>query len=112
MDRGEGESIDSNPGSFKHFLSPPPIYGPPEIHAYTSSKEEEEGNNIAALREQLTTLKLRLNNKDDRVAEFEIDRMDPNDRMDTLHKAVCSKIKCLAKATGNEDLYRALNLRD
>jgi len=29
------------------------------------------------------------------------------DRVDTLRKAVCSKIKHLAKAIGNEDLYRS-----
>ena len=52
-------------------------------------------------------LKLRLNNMDERVAESEIDQMDLNDKMDTLHKAVCFKIKRFAKATGNEDLYRA-----
>ena len=46
---------------------------------------------------------------DERVAESEIDRMDLDDKVDTLRKAVCSKIKHLAKATGNEDLYRAPN---
>ena len=43
---------------------------------------------------------------DERVAESKIDRMDLDDKVDTLCKAVCSKIKCLAKATGNEELYR------
>ena len=42
---------------------------------------------------------------DERVAESEIDRMDLDDKMDTLRKAICSKIKRLAKATGNEELY-------
>jgi hypothetical protein len=40
------------------------------------------------------------------VAESEIDLMDLDDKMDTLRKAVCSKIKRFAKATGNEELYR------
>ena len=44
---------------------------------------------------------------DERVAETEIDRMELGDRVDTLRKAVCSKIKRLVKATGNEDLYRS-----
>ena len=52
-------------------------------------------------------LRLCLNNMDERVAETEIDRMELGDRVDTLRKAVCSKIKHLAKATGNEDLYRS-----
>ena len=108
MDREERESIDSNSRSVQRFTSPPLIRGTPEIHAYTDSdEEEEEKDNIAALREQLAALKLRLNNMDDQVAESEIDRMDLDDKMDTLRKAIFSKIKRLAKATGNEELYRA-----
>jgi hypothetical protein len=41
------------------------------------------------------------------LGESKIEAMDLKDKVDTLRKAVCSKIKCLAKATGNEDLYRA-----
>ena len=48
---------------------------------------------------------------DERVAESEIDRMELGDRVDTLRKAVCSKIKRLAKAIGNEELYRAPDSR-
>ena len=108
MDRGERESIDSYSGSVRCFRSPPPIRGPPEIHAYTDSdEEEEEKDDIAALREQLAALKLRLNNMDERVAESEIERMDLDDKIDTLRKVICSKIKHLAKAIGNEELYRA-----
>ena len=108
MDREERESIDSNPGSVRRFRSPPPIRGPPEVYAYTDSdEEEEERSDIAALREQLAALKLRLNNKDERVAESNIDQMDLDDKVDMLRKAICSKIKRLAKATGNEELYRA-----
>ena len=111
MDREERESIDSNPRSVRWFRSPPPIRGPPEVHACTDSDEEEEKDDITALHELLAALKLRLNNMDERVAESEIDRMDLDDKVDTLRKAVCSKIKRLAKATGNEELYRALDPR-
>jgi len=38
-----------------------------------SSEEEEEKDDIAALHEQLATLKLCLNNMDERVAESEMD---------------------------------------
>ena len=76
-----------------------------------NEKEEEEKDDITTLCEQIAALKLRLRNMDERVAESEIDRMDLEDKMDTLCKAVCSKIKCLAKATGNEELYRAPDLR-
>ena len=113
MDREERESIDSNPGSVRRFRSPPPIQGPPEVYAYMDSDDkEEEKSDIAALREHLAALKLRLNNMDERVAESEIDWMDLDDKVDTLCKAICSKIKRLAKATGNKELYRAPDPRD
>ena len=90
LDRSERESVNSNPESVRRFISPPPIRGPPEIHACTdSNEEEEEKDDITALREQLAALKLRLNNMDERVAESEIDRMELGDRVDTFRKAVC-----------------------
>ena len=101
--------IVSPPDTVRHHIKPPPIRGPPEIHAYTDTEDEdeEEPTDIAALRAQLASLRLCLNNMDERVAETEIDRMELGDRVDTLCKAVFSKIKRLAKATGNEDLYRS-----
>src|SRR6185312_7754168 len=85
---------------------------PIDVHAYTDSddddeEEEEEPNDVASLREQLAALQLCLNNMDERVAKTEIDRMELGDRVDALRKADCSKIKCVAKTTGNEDLYRS-----
>ena len=105
-------STDLLPGSVRRQIWPPPICGPPEVHAYTDSdndeeEEEEEPSDIASLRKQLAALRLRLNNMDEHVAKTEIDRMELGDRVDTLHKTVCSKIKRLAKVTGNEDLYRS-----
>jgi hypothetical protein len=100
----------------RRHIKPPPIHGPPEIHAYTDTEdedkeeeeeEEEEPTDVASLRVQLVALRLRLNNMDERVADSEIDQMELGDRVDTLRKAICSKIKRLAKATGNEDLYRS-----
>ena len=71
----------------RRFRSPPPIRGPPEAYAYTDCDDgkEEERSDIAALREQLAALKLRFNNMDERVAESKIDRMDLDDKVDTLH---------------------------
>ena len=100
--------VVSQPDTVRHHIKPPPIRGPPKIHAYTDT-EDKEPTDIATLRAQLASLRLRLNNMDERVAETEIDRMELGDRVDTLRKAVCSKIKRLAKATGNEDLYRSLD---
>ena len=101
--------MDLPPSTVRRHIRPPPIRGPIEVHAYTNSddddEEEEEPNDVASLREQLAALRLHLNNMC--VAKTEIDRMELGDRVDTLRKAVCSKIKRLAKATGNEDLYRS-----
>ena len=95
----------------RRHIRPPSIRGPIEVHAYTDfdddNEEEEEPNDVTSLHEQLAALRLCLNNMVERVAETKIDRMELGDRVDTLRKAVCSKIKRLAKATGNEDLYRA-----
>ena len=108
--------VVSPPDMVRRHIKPPPIRGPPEIHACTDTEdedkddkeeEEEEPTDIAALRAQLASLRLRLNNMDQRIDETEIDRMELGDRVDTLRKAVCSKIKRLAKAAGNEDLYRS-----
>jgi uncharacterized protein involved in exopolysaccharide biosynthesis len=60
--------------------------------------DDEEGAMIKELREQLAALKLKINDMDERVAESEIERMDLDDKVDTLRKAMCSKIKRLAKA--------------
>ena len=73
----------------------------------TEDDDNEEPTDVPSLCEQLAALWLRLNNMDEHVAESEIERMELGDRVDTLRKAVCSKIKLLAKATGNEDLYRS-----
>ena len=114
LGHGEVESVDSASDSMLCFIKPPPIRGPPEIHAYTDSDddvddEKPEGTDVAALRQQLAALRLRLNNMDECVAEPETDRMELGDRVDNLHKAICFKIKWLAKATGDEDLYRFLD---
>ena len=103
--------VDSPLDMVRRHIKPPPIRGSPEIHAYTDTEDEdedeEEPTDVASLRAQLAALRLRVNNMDERVAESEIDLMELGDRIDTLRKAVCSKIKHLAKATANEELYRA-----
>ena len=105
--------VDSPPDTLRCHMRPPPIRGGVN-HAYTDmsdddDNEEEEPTNVASLHEQLAALRLCLNNMDERVAVSEIERMELGDRVDTLRKAVCSKIKRLAKATPNEDLYRSPN---
>ena len=50
--------VVSPPDTVRRHIKPPPIRGPPEIHAYTDTEDktddnEEEPTDIAALREQL-----------------------------------------------------------
>lgn len=41
------------------------------------------------LQEELNALKIKLNNMDEGVAESEIERIDLNDKVDVLRKAMC-----------------------
>ena len=76
--------VVSPPDMVRHHIKPPPIRGPPEINVYTDTEDEDEDDDeeeekptdIAALRAQLASLRLCLNNMDERVAETEIDRME------------------------------------
>ena len=72
----ERSGVDPPPDTVRRHIKPPPIRGPPEIHAYTDTEdddedEEEEPTDVACLRAQLATLRLRLNNMDERVAKSE-----------------------------------------
>ena len=77
--------VDSPPDTVRRHIKPPPIRGPPEIHAYTDTEdededeEEEEPTDVASLRAQLAALRLRLNNTNECVAESEIDQMELGD---------------------------------
>ena len=72
---------DLPPGSVRRHIRPPQIHGPPEIHAYTNSddneNDDEEPNDIASLCEQLATLRLCLNNMDERVLGILASRINP-----------------------------------
>jgi hypothetical protein len=76
------------------------------------SNEDEEEDIVEALRRKISTLKIRLNNMDERVAETQIESMEVEDKMEILRKALISKIKCLYRATENMHLYKAENKYD
>ena len=54
--------VNSPPDTVQRHIKPPPIHGPPEIHAYMDTEdededeEEEEPTDVASLRAQLTAL--------------------------------------------------------
>ena len=59
LDCGDADSLLD---SVQRFVKPPPICGPPDIHACTDSGDddddgEEEPTDVTALREQLATLR-------------------------------------------------------
>jgi hypothetical protein len=41
---------------------------------------------------------------EERIAEAELGRMDMDDKMEILHKALCNKFRCLLKELGCPDL--------
>lgn len=44
---------------------------------------------------------------DERVREMQVEKMELEDKVDVLCKALASKFKRLAQAMGNEHLYRS-----
>ena len=39
-------SVDSPPDTVRRHIKPPPIRGPPEIHAYTDTEDEDEDEDV------------------------------------------------------------------
>ena len=99
---GKGLFVASN-GKGKGQWIPPPIRGPPGKMEWSEEEEEEE---VVMLRRKVAELQLKVNNMDERVAEAILGQMETDDKMEILRKGLTSKVKRLAKATGNEDLYR------
>lgn len=84
----------------------PPIRAPARVIEWTDDDDDKkQDDDVAAFCKQLTTLHLRLNNMDEHVAETLVEMMELEDKVDVLHKAMTSKVKRLAKVTGNEHLH-------
>ena len=50
-------------------------------------------------------LKQELNNMEERVAEGELWRMDIDDKINTLRRSLCAKVKRITEAMGRPELY-------
>lgn len=97
------ESVHSTPKpvGVRRRHSPPPITGPPGQMEHSAEEEET----MASLREELADMKAKCHNLAEQMAELEIWRMETDDKMETLRKALCAKVKRLASECGRPDLY-------
>jgi FtsZ-binding cell division protein ZapB len=83
---------------------PPPICGPPGQFE-DSDEDSEDENPYKGLRNEITELKMKNNLLEERVTEVELGRMEIDDNMEILRKAICSKFKRLLSELGRPDLY-------
>jgi hypothetical protein len=83
---------------------PPPICGPPGQFE-DSDEDSEDENPYKGLRNEITELKMKNNLLEERVTEAELGRMEIDDNMEILRKAICSKFKRLLSELGSPDLY-------
>jgi FtsZ-binding cell division protein ZapB len=83
---------------------PPPICGPPGQFE-DSDEDSEDENPYKGLRNEITELKMKNNLLEERVTEAELGRMEIDDNMEILRKAICSKFKRLLSELGRPDLY-------
>ena len=93
----------------RRHRQPPSIKGLPGDMAFSdeedNEEEEEKPPTVESLKEELALAKQEINHLDEKVAEGELARMEWEDKMELLRKALCAKLKRLFKATGHEDLY-------
>jgi FtsZ-binding cell division protein ZapB len=87
-----------------HHHKPPPICGPPGQFE-DSDEDSEDENPYKGLRNEITELKMKNNLLEERVTEAELGRMEIDDNMEILRKAICSKFKRLLSELGRPDLY-------
>jgi hypothetical protein len=83
---------------------PPPICGPPGQFE-DSDEDSEDEDPYENLRNEIAKLKMKNNLLEECVAEAELGRMEIDDKMEILRKAICSKFKRLLSELGRPDLY-------
>jgi hypothetical protein len=98
------ESIFSTPTSGMRHRKPPPIRGPPGQFE-DSDEDSEDEDPYKGLRNEITELKMKNNLLEEHITEAELGRMDMDDKMEIIHKAICSKFRHLLKELGRPDLY-------
>jgi hypothetical protein len=87
-----------------HHRKPPPTCGP--LGQFEDSDEDSEDEDpYKGLRNEIAELKMKNNLLEERIAEAELGRMDMDDKMEILCKAISSKIRRLLKELERLDLY-------
>jgi TATA-binding protein-associated factor Taf7 len=89
---------------------PPPIYGPPGQFE-DSYEDSEDEDPYEGLRNETAELKMKNNLLEECIAEAELGRMDMDDKMEILRKAICSKFRRLLKELGVRISTTAFYLR-
>jgi hypothetical protein len=98
------ESIFSTPTSGMRHSKPPQICGP--LGQFEDSDEDSEDEDpYEGLRNEIAELKMKNNLLEERIAEAELGRMDIDDKIEILCKALCSKFRRLLKELERLDLY-------
>jgi hypothetical protein len=98
------ESIFSTLTSGMRHRKPPSIRGPPSQFE-DSDEDSEDEDPYEGLRNEIAKLKMKNSLLEGRIAEAELRRMDMDDKMEILHKAICSKFRRLLKELGHPNLY-------
>jgi hypothetical protein len=98
------ESIVPTPTSEMRHRKPPAICGPPGQFE-DSDEDSEDEDPYEGLRNEIAELKMKNNLLEERIAEAELRRMDMDEKMEILRKALCSKFRRLLKDLGRLGLY-------
>jgi hypothetical protein len=83
------ESSFSTPNSGMCHRKPPPICGPPGQFE-DSDEDSEDEDPYEGLCNEIVELKMKNNLLEERIVEAELGRMDMDDKMKILRKAICN----------------------
>jgi FtsZ-binding cell division protein ZapB len=97
------ESIFSTPTSGMRHRKPPAIRGPPGQFE-DSDEDSEDEDPYEGLRNEIAELKMKNNLLEEHVDEAELRRMEIDDKMEILRKAICNMFRRLSKELGRPDL--------
>jgi hypothetical protein len=83
---------------------PPLIHDPPGQFE-DSEEDSKDEDPYEGLRNEVAELNMKKNLLEERIVEAELGRMDIDDKMEILRKALCSKLRRLLKELRRVDLY-------
>jgi hypothetical protein len=98
------ESIFSTHTSGMSHHKPPPIRGPPSQFE-DSNEDSEDEDPYEGLRNEIVELKMKNNLLEERFTKAELGRMEIDDKMEILRKAIYNMFRRLLQELGHPDLY-------